>query len=520
MIQRALISVSDKTGIVEFAKELADLGVEIVSTGGTSKILRNSGIPVIDVSEVTRFPECLDGRVKTLHPLIHAGLLADRNKPDHMNFLSEMKITPIDLVVVNLYPFKETVQKPGVSFEECVENIDIGGPSMLRAAAKNHASVAVVTDPDDYAVVLKELKENGETAAATRFELMVKVFEHTAAYDALIAEYMRSELIRRKPDEQLKFPERLTMTYEKHQALRYGENPFQEAAFYRNALPVAGSLTSAEQLHGKELSYNNISDTDAAIAMVKEFREPTCVAVKHANPCGIAVCSSIEEAWEKAYAADPVSIFGGIIALNRPVTAELAAQMTEVFLEVIVAPSFSAEALEILGKKKNVRLLEVGSLGREMSNESMTYKAVAGGLLMQDTDTAVYLPEDIQVVTQKKPSEADLADCYFGMQVVKHVKSNAIVLVKDRVTVGIGPGQVNRITALEIAIKMAGDKAAGSVLASDAFFPFDDCVRTAAEAGIKTIVQPGGSLRDEDSIRACDELGLAMIFTGKRHFLH
>ncbi|MGI6545249.1 MAG: bifunctional phosphoribosylaminoimidazolecarboxamide formyltransferase/IMP cyclohydrolase [Fastidiosipilaceae bacterium] len=520
MIQRALISVSDKTGIVDLARSLSQLGVEIVSTGGTYKEIAAHDIPVTEISSITGFPECLDGRVKTLHPFIHAGLLADRAKPDHMDFLKSMDIVPIDLVVVNLYPFKETVLKPGASFAECVENIDIGGPSMLRAAAKNHAAVAVVTDPADYDPVLREIAQTGDTTAQTRFALMVKVFEHTAAYDALIARYMRAEASKRNGEEVELFPDQLTLTYEKQQNLRYGENPFQRAVFYREPLPVADSLAQARQLHGKELSYNNISDTDAAIAMVKEFDRPACVAVKHANPCGIAVRDTIDEAWERAYQADPVSVFGGIVALNRPVNRAAAESMAKIFLEVIVAPSFDRDAFEILSQKKNIRLLELPEIARPFAKEAMSVKGVGGGLLVQQNDNEVYDPADLRLVTRKAPTEQDLKDCYFGMQVVKHVKSNAIVLVKDGVTVGVGPGQVNRVTALEIAIKMAGDKAKGAVLASDAFFPFDDSVRLAGAAGIEVIIQPGGSVRDDDSIKACDELGIAMVFTGKRHFLH
>ena len=520
MQKRALLSVSDKNGLDAFAAGLAELGYELLSTGGTAKALATAGLAVTDVSEVTGFPEALDGRVKTLDPHIHAGILADRSKPDHMRFLEEMKIAPIDLVVVNLYPFRETVKKADAAYETVVENIDIGGPSMLRAAAKNHASVAVVTDPADYALILDELRTADGISQASRTYLAAKVFAHTAAYDALIADWFRSQTAQNDEPSLPMYPEELTLTYERVDTLRYGENSHQTAAFYKQAVLNEGSLPAAKQLHGKQLSYNNISDTDAALAMLKEFDEPTVVAVKHKNPCGIASRADIDEAWDLAYEADPVSIFGGIVAANRPITATMAEKMALIFLEVIIAPGFDAEAFDILSRKKNVRLLELPGIEKKFQVGTQSVVSVYDGLLVQDSDLDPFDPSTFELVTEPITDDSQLDDAVFGMKVAKHIKSNAICLVKDRQTVGIGPGQVNRITALEIAVKMAGDKANGSVLASDAFFPFDDCVKAAAEAGVSLIVQPGGSLRDEDSIKACNEAGIPMYFTGKRHFRH
>lgn len=523
MIQRALISVSDKTGLEALGRGLTALGVEILSTGGTAAALRQADIAVTDVSEVTGFPECLDGRVKTLHPRVHAGILAERGKPDHMAFLAEADITPIDLVVVNLYPFRETIQKSGVSFETCVENIDIGGPSMVRAAAKNFEAVAVVTDPADYPAVLDALQRDGAFSRLMRYGWMVKAFEHTAAYDAMVAAFMRDHFNAEAAEmggEPVPFPQTVSRTWQLSQVMRYGENPHQAAAFYKDPIVPDRSLAAAQQLQGKALSYNNIADADAAIALVQHFDRAACVAVKHANPCGVAVRDTADDAWRAAYDADPVSVFGGIVALNRPVSLAAAEHMAGVFLEVIIAPDFEPDALDCLSRKSNLRLLKLPALLTAAEPAGQTFKAVRGGLLLQDQDATVYEPANVRVVTAVQPDSAALADAYFGMTVVKYTKSNAIVLVKDGATVGIGPGQVNRITALEIAIRMAGDKAAGSVLASDAYFPFDDCVRRAASAGIRTIVQPGGSIRDEDSIRACDEMGISMMMTGQRHFLH
>lgn len=512
MKRRAILSVSDKTGIVEFAKGLEKHGFEIVSTGGTAKALREAGVPVTGISEVTGFPECLDGRVKTMHPLVHAGILAMRDNPEHMKQVEELGVTLVDVVAINLYPFKQTILKDGVRFEEAIENIDIGGPTMIRAAAKNWQDVSVVVDPADYTRVLNELDAGGVTLDTKRL-LAYKVFEHTASYDALISNYLRSQL-------GLGLPEVYTPTFEKAQDLRYGENPHQNAVFYKEIGHFDGTLAAAKQLHGKELSYNNINDANGALDLVKEFDIPCAVAVKHANPCGVATADSIHDAYVKAYESDPVSIFGGIVALNRPCDAETAAEMAKIFLEIIIAPSFTPEALEILTKKKNIRLLELPAISKKNTPDMMDYKKVAGGLLVQNLNCELYHEENFKVVTKRAPTAEELETMKFGMTVVKHTKSNAIVLVKDQATVGVGPGQTNRITALELAIKYGGDKVQGSVMASDAFFPFDDCIEAAAAAGVTAIIQPGGSVRDEDSIKACDKHGIAMIFTGMRHFKH
>lgn len=516
MKKRAILSVSDKTGIVDFAKELVALGFEVVSTGGTAKAIKQAGVPVTGVSEITGFPECLDGRVKTLHPKIHAGILAMRGNPEHMRQLHELGVTPVDLVAINLYPFRQTILKPGVSLAEAVENIDIGGPTMLRAAAKNWQDVAVIVEPEDYAAVLAELKEKGEVSRETKFRLAGRVFEHTAQYDALIASYLRTQR------GAAGFPEALTLTYEKVQDMRYGENPHQKGAFYREIGNFDNTIACAEQLHGKELSYNNVGDANGALDVLKEFGfdRPTAVAVKHANPCGVGVGDTIAEAYQKAYDADPVSIFGGIVALNREVDASSAAAMAKIFLEIVIAPSFSAEAVELLTKKKNLRLLRLPALAKPNAPGLFDMKKVAGGLLVQELDTALYDEAELTCVTKRQPTPEELAQLKFVWRVVKHVKSNGIALAKDNMTVGVGPGQTNRITALELAIKYAGDRAAGSVMGSDAFFPFSDCVEAAQKAGITAIIQPGGSIRDEDSIKAADEAGIAMLFCGMRHFKH
>lgn len=510
MIKRALLSVSDKTGIVDFAKGLMDLGYELISTGGTEKALSEAGLQVLSVSQLTGFPECLDGRLKTLHPVVHGGLLAMRDDPKHMAQLEELGINTIDIAVINLYPFRQTVSKPGATLEDAIENIDIGGPAMLRAAAKNWKDVIVVTDPADYGPVLEALA-NGTADRAMKFRLSAKVFEHTANYDAMIAQYLRSQYTEDAP-------EYLTVTYEKVQDLRYGENPHQKAAFYREPFAVPGTIAFAKQLHGKELSYNNISDADAAISMVREFDIPCAVAVKHANPCGIATGETIYEAYTKAYEADPVSIFGGIVALNRECDLETAQELSKIFLEIIVAPSFSTEALAVLEAKKNIRLLELPGIDKPLDKHTIL-KKVGGGMLMQDADIELGL-DDLKVVTDRAPTAEELKALTFGWRVVKHTKSNAIVLTSDSQTLGIGPGQTNRITALELAIKYAGEQAKGSCMASDAFFPFRDCVEAAHKAGITAIIQPGGSIRDQESIDACNEYGIAMVFTGMRHFKH
>ncbi|NJP40776.1 bifunctional phosphoribosylaminoimidazolecarboxamide formyltransferase/IMP cyclohydrolase [Oscillospiraceae bacterium HV4-5-C5C] len=520
-MKRALISVSDKQGLEEFSHGLIQAGWQLLSTGGTAAALRGYGLPVTDVAEVTGFPECLDGRVKTLHPAVHAGILARRDLPEHMETLHKLNIEPIDLVVVNLYPFKQTVSRPAAGFDECIENIDIGGPTLLRAAAKNHSAVTVVCDPADYAQVLAQLQTRGETTLEFRRELAAKVFAHTAAYDSLIADYLHGQTAKAAGTARAElFPEQLTLTFEKQQDLRYGENSHQSAAFYKVPLLHQGSLPGAVQLHGKELSYNNISDADAALAMLREFERPAVVAVKHANPCGIAVRDNLDEAWDKAYEADPVSIFGGIVAANREITAAMAEKMSHIFLEIVIAPSFSAEALTILEKKKNIRLLQLPVLKSGAIDGQLIYKSVYDGLLIQTADNTLWDESALCCVTQAQPDPEAWKDAAFGMTVVKHVKSNGICVVKNEQTLGIGPGQVNRITAAEIALKQAGDKARGAVLASDAFFPFDDCVRLAARYGIQTVVQPGGSLKDQDSIKACDELDICMLMTGTRHFRH
>jgi len=515
---RALISVSDKTGIVEFAKELRSLGVDIISTGGTAKALEEAGVEVIGISNVTGFPECLDGRVKTLHPNIHAGLLAIRNNEEHMKQVKELKVELIDLVVVNLYPFKETILKDNVTREEAIENIDIGGPTMLRSAAKNYQDVSVVVDPQDYQIVLNELKENKKVSIETNFYLSSKVFEHTSSYDTLIATYMRKE--RGAKD----LPETLTMTFEKVQDMRYGENPHQKGAFYKEIGKVEGFLTEAKQLHGKELSFNNINDTNGALELLKEFTEPTIVACKHANPCGVGTGANIFEAWTKAYNADPISIFGGIVVANREIDVNTANEINKIFIEIVVAPSFSQEALEVLKSKKNIRLLELKNIEAKYAEGTYDLKKVGGGILVQDVDREL-LGEELKVVTERKPTEKEMKDLLFAWKVVKYAKSNGIAIAKDETSIGVGPGQVNRIWACKQAIEHAGEHLGvevlkGASLASDAFFPFDDCVAEAVKAGITAIIQPGGSMRDQDSIDACNKAGITMVFTGMRHFKH
>lgn len=517
MKKRAIISLSDKTGALDFARGLCELGYEIISTGGTAKHLTEGGVPVTQISDVTGFPECLDGRVKTLHPAIHAGILAMRSNPDHMAQLERLGIGTIDIVAVNLYPFKATILRDEVTLEEAIENIDIGGPTMIRAAAKNWQDVAVIVDPADYEAVLDELRDTGEVSGETKLRLAAKVFEHTAQYDALIAGYLRRQAGIEG------FTQALTLTFEKVQDMRYGENPHQAAAFYREiGRGLDGTIAFAEQLWGKELSYNNVNDANGALDMLKEFGNelPCVVAVKHANPCGVAVAPTLHEAYMKAYEADPVSIYGGIVAANRPIDKATAEEMVKIFLEIVIAPGFTPEALEVLKTKPNLRLLRLPAAAEPYQSGTLDMKKVAGGLLVQELDAELYDDADVKVVTEAQPTPEQLYDMKFGMKVVKHVKSNAIVLVKDGMTVGIGPGQTNRVTALELAIKYAGERARGSVLASDAFFPFDDCVELAAKHGIAAIVQPGGSIRDADSISACNKYGIPMVFTGKRHFKH
>lgn len=515
MIKRALISVSNKTGIVELAHQLHKMNIELLSTGGTARQLAEAGIPVKEVSEITGFPECLDGRVKTLHPAIHGGLLARRADPDHMATLKNLSISPIDLVVINLYPFKETMLRSGVAFQEVVEQIDIGGPAMLRSAAKNHESVTVVTDPADYEKVLAEIRETGDTSLATRKKLAVKVFQATSQYDILIAGYLEGELDNEKKEGS--FPEQLTLTFEKVQDLRYGENPHQQAAFYREAVVLPGTLASARQIQGKELSFNNINDAAGTLMLLQEFQEPAAVAVKHTNPCGVGIGDTIEAAYEKAFAADPQSIFGGIVALNRQVTGPVASRMAEIFLEVVMAPGFTKEALDIFAAKSNVRLLEISEILNK-PEKILDLKRVPGGLLVQQADEM--LCGALEVKTTAGLTEEMRADLIFAWKVVKHVKSNAIVIAKNGQTLAVGPGQTSRIWALQNALRNTGHETQGAVMASDAFFPFSDCVEEAAQAGIAAIIQPGGSQKDQASIDACNEHGMAMVFTGLRHFKH
>ena len=508
---RALISVSDKRGVVEFATALSELGWEIISTSGTLAALRNSGLKVTNISDVTGFPEICEGRVKTLHPKVHGGLLARRDKAEHMTALAENEIETIDMVCVNLYPFEATIAKEGVTMEEAVENIDIGGPSMLRSAAKNFASVSVVCDPEDYAMVLAEIRECGNTKPETRLMLSAKAYTHTALYDSHIATYMRKAA---------GLNEKLFLSFDKVQSLRYGENPHQQAAFYRGGEEVSYSVAYAKQLGGKELSYNNIQDANAALQIVREFSEPFCVGLKHMNPCGAGIGKDIKEAWERAYEADTVSIYGGIVAMNRSLTKEVALLMKPIFLEIVMAPAFEPEALEVFASKKNLRLLEVKMDNVKAAQKQ--YVGVTGGLLVQDSDIECLEVSDKMCVTERKPSAEELQDMNFGWKVVKHVKSNAIVVVKEGKTLGVGAGQMNRVGSAGIALNQA--KAAGAteglVLASDGFLPFDDTVELASKYGVVAIVQPGGSIRDEDAIKKANEKGIAMLFTGMRHFKH
>ncbi|KGR76604.1 bifunctional phosphoribosylaminoimidazolecarboxamide formyltransferase/IMP cyclohydrolase [Ureibacillus sinduriensis] len=508
MTKRALISVSNKEGILEFAKELVALDYEILSTGGTKKMLQDNNVPVTAVDEVTKFPEILDGRVKTLNPFIHGGLLGKFDEPSHQAQMNEHGIEPIEIVCVNLYPFVETISKPDVTWDDAIENIDIGGPTMLRSAAKNHQYVTVIVDSSDYAKVLAELKGQGATTLETRKRLAAKVFRHTAAYDSYISNYLTEE----------EFPENLTMTYELKQTLRYGENPHQKAAFYQKRLASDFSLAYATQLHGKELSYNNIQDGNAALQIVKEFDIPAAVAVKHMNPCGVGTGASIEEAFDKAYEADPTSIFGGIIALNREVDVATAEKLSGIFLEIIIAPSFTEEALAILTQKKNIRLMTINCA--QQNQDKLKVVSVEGGLLVQEDDTFGLAEADVKVVTDREPTEEEWEALKLGWAVVKHVKSNAIVVTDAQMTLGVGAGQMNRVGSAKIALEQAGSKAKGAALASDAFFPMSDTVETAAAAGITAIIQPGGSIKDQDSIDKANEYGIAMVFTGVRHFKH
>ncbi|MDG5785938.1 bifunctional phosphoribosylaminoimidazolecarboxamide formyltransferase/IMP cyclohydrolase [Evansella sp. AB-P1] len=511
MKKRALVSVSDKTGIIPFVQKLEELGVEIISTGGTKKALAEAGVKVIGIEEVTQFPEMMDGRVKTLHPNIHGGLLARRDSEAHLAAAKEHGIELIDYVIVNLYPFQQTIENPESTYADAIENIDIGGPSMIRSAAKNHASVAIIVDATDYDGVVAELESAGELSIESKRKLAAKAFRHTAAYDALIAEYLTKEVGEEAP-------EKLTVTYNLKQTLRYGENPHQKASFYEKPLGNPTSLSRAKQLHGKELSYNNINDADAALAVIRDFKDPAVAAIKHMNPCGVGIGETVFDAYMKAYEADPVSIFGGIVASNREIDGQTAERMKEIFLEIIIAPSFTEEAMQILTEKKNLRLLTVEFQENQPVEKYVT--SVAGGALMQEVDKLSFEDATITTATKREPTEEEWKQLKMAWKVVKHVKSNAIVLGKADQTIGIGAGQMNRVGSAKIAIEQAGEQAKGAVLASDAFFPMNDTVEAAAKAGVTAIIQPGGSVRDQDSIDKADEYGIAMVFTGVRHFKH
>ncbi|EHU4849821.1 bifunctional phosphoribosylaminoimidazolecarboxamide formyltransferase/IMP cyclohydrolase [Vibrio vulnificus] len=524
-IRRALISVSDKTGIVEFAQALAERGVDILSTGGTARLLAEQGIAVTEVSDYTGFPEMMDGRVKTLHPKVHGGVLGRRGQDDEV--MEKHGINPIDMVVVNLYPFAETVAKEGCTLADAVENIDIGGPTMVRSAAKNHKDVTIVVNASDYHRVITEMDANDKSLTLeTRFDLAIAAFEHTAAYDGMIANYFGTMVPsygeNKEGDEESKFPRTFNQQFIKKQDMRYGENSHQAAAFYVEANPQEASVATARQIQGKALSYNNIADTDAALECVKEFNEPACVIVKHANPCGVALGKDILEAYNRAYQTDPTSAFGGIIAFNQELDAETATAIVErQFVEVIIAPSVSAKAIEVVAAKKNVRLLECGEWTTKTTGFDV--KRVNGGLLVQDRDQGMVSLDDLKVVSKRQPTEEELKDALFCWKVAKYVKSNAIVYSKGDMTIGVGAGQMSRVYSAKIAgIKAAdeGLQVEGCVMASDAFFPFRDGIDAAAEAGIKCVIQPGGSMRDDEVIAAADEHGMAMIFTGMRHFRH
>ncbi len=516
-IARALLSVSDKQGLADLGRALHARGIELLSTGGSAQLLRNAGIPVTEVAAHTGFPEIMDGRVKTLHPKIHGGLLGRRGTDDAV--MAEHHIAPIDLLVVNLYPFAATIAKPGCTWAEAIENIDIGGPAMLRAAAKNHQDVTVVVDPADYGDVLAEIDATGGTSIDTRQRLAAKAFAHTAGYDTTVADYLQRA--QQLPVEE--FPERLPLVFDKVQSLRYGENPHQRAAFYRSPTARGASVATAKVLQGKELSFNNIGDADAALECVRQFEAPACTIVKHANPCGVAVAADIHEAYDRAYRTDPTSAFGGIIAFNRPLDARTAAAITgRQFAEVILAPSVDPAAAEVLATKPNIRVLATGDLAAPTS-EAYELRSVNGGLLVQDRDTGVITAEQLKVVTRRAPDARELADLLFAWRVAKMVKSNAIVFARDAATVGVGAGQMSRVYSTKIAAIKAEDEklqVKGAVMASDAFFPFRDGLDTAASYGITAVVQPGGSMRDAEVIAAADEHGIAMVFTGMRHFRH
>lgn len=517
-VRRALLSVSDKTGLIDFARELAKRNIEILSTGGTARLLTENGVSVREVADYTGFPEMMDGRVKTLHPKIHGGLLGRRGVDDAV--MSQHQIPPIDLLVVNLYPFAQTIARPNCSYEDAVENIDIGGPAMVRAAAKNHESVAVAVDPSDYAALLEELRANsGGTTLATRSQLAAKAFAHTARYDTMVSSYLLSK--HRTPTD--RFPATLPLVFEKVNDLRYGENPHQSAAFYRDPVARGSSVASARFVQGKELSFNNIADADTAIECVRQFEEAACVIVKHANPCGVAVAASVLDAYDRAYRTDPTSAFGGIIAFNREFDAATAKAISDrQFVEVIAAPSVSPEAQAVLAGKPNVRVLVLGDL-HNAAVDALELRSVTGGLLAQTRDTGAVTASELKVVTKRAPTERELVDLLFAWRVCKHVKSNAIIYVRDQMTIGVGAGQMSRVYSSRIAAMKAADEklsVEGSSMASDAFFPFRDGLDVAAEFGIRSVIQPGGSKRDDEVIAAANEHGMAMVFTGMRHFRH
>tara|TARA_R110002111_G_scaffold1495_6_gene10236 strand:+ start:18677 stop:20239 length:1563 start_codon:yes stop_codon:yes gene_type:complete len=516
-ISRALVSVSDKTGIIEFCQQLSALGIEIISTGGTAKLLQDNTIPVIEISDYTGFPEMMDGRVKTLHPKVHGGILGRRHIDQTV--MQDHGIKPIDLVVVNLYPFQQTVAKPDCDLATAIENIDIGGPTMIRAAAKNHRDVTIIVDPSDYQSTLNSIKNSGGVDDATRFKLAVKTFEHTAQYDGAIANYLGAI---NENNEKSDFSRTINMQFQQKQVMRYGENPHQKAAFFTEQTPAAGCISSAVQLQGKELSYNNIADTDAALECVKQFdSSPACVIVKHANPCGVALGDNLLEAYNKAYQTDPESAFGGIIAFNRPLDVATAeAIIDRQFVEVIIAPGFNSLVLDVVANKKNVRLLDSGQWS-SAANPQQDFKRVNGGLLVQTADNALYA--ELTVVTKRQPTEQEMQDLLFSWQVAKFVKSNAIIYAKNKMTIGVGAGQMSRVNSARIAAikaQQAGLEVSGSVMASDAFFPFRDGLDNAAEVGVRAVIQPGGSMRDEEVIAAANEHDIAMVFTAMRHFRH
>ena len=514
-VKRALISVSDKEGITDFAKEISRLGVEILSTGGTASFLTKSGIKISEVSSITGFPEMLDGRVKTLHPRIHAGILARRDKKSHMDALKKHDIKTIDLLVINLYPFEETIKKQKVTMRDVIENIDIGGPTLIRAAAKNYKDVIIITDKKQYNSVLKSLKEKGDLTISEKEKLAIEAFSHTAEYDTIISNYLRGKWTNDI------LPENISITLRKKQDMRYGENPHLKGAFYKSIPEIDEiCITNAVKFHGKELSYNNILDSDGAIEAIKEFIEPTCVIIKHATPCGIASAKNLLKAWKDAYATDTYSPFGGIVCLNRVVDKDVALELSNIFLEVVIAPDFSKEALMVFRKKKNLRLLKLNGLDKPVKRKGMVFRSVVGGFLSQERDVKLTPRSKWKIVTKKKPTEEELKSMEFAVKCVKHVKSNSVVFVKDIHTVGIGGGQTARVDATWIATHKGKENIKGSIMASDAFFPFRDAVDVAAEAGVKAIIQPGGSIRDEEVIQAADEHGIAMVFSGQRYFRH